>query len=173
MGIQRVQKGFTLIELMIVVAIIGILAAIAIPQYQSYVAKSQVTRVIGETSALRTAAEACLNEGRTTVVTGEPQPTECNPGLTKSTLISDNNGLPTVTLAASGSSIAATLGASASASIAGAKVTWSRNAAGSWTCAVTAGTAANGWKDSYAPTSCPVGTTAGTGGGTGTGTGGA
>ncbi|WP_143274064.1 pilin, partial [Bradyrhizobium canariense] len=67
MGIQRVQKGFTLIELMIVVAIIGILAAIAIPQYQSYVAKSQVNRVIGELSALRTAAETCLNEGRTVI----------------------------------------------------------------------------------------------------------
>ena len=53
------QKGFTLIELMIVVAIIGILAAIAIPQYQNYISKSQVSRVMSEVGSMRTAAETC------------------------------------------------------------------------------------------------------------------
>jgi len=57
---KNMQKGFTLIELMIVVAIIGILAAVAIPQYQNYVAKSQVARVMGETGSLRTAINAAI-----------------------------------------------------------------------------------------------------------------
>ena len=50
----RKQQGFTLIELMIVVAIIGILAAIALPAYQNYTARAQVTEVILAASSART-----------------------------------------------------------------------------------------------------------------------
>ncbi len=52
---KQVQKGFTLIELMIVVAIIGILAAVALPAYQDYTTRAKVSECVGMISACKTA----------------------------------------------------------------------------------------------------------------------
>ncbi|MFT4190381.1 MAG: pilin [Comamonas sp.] len=144
MNRKQVQQGFTLIELMIVVAIIGILSAIAIPQYQNYVARSQVARAQAELGALRTAIEDCLNNGQTaedacTVgFTGSSILTVAEPVLsaTAGNPVDLNTAALTTT-----TQLVGTFAGAASAALAGETITWTRTDGGSWNCTTTAATA--------------------------------
>ncbi|UZE29982.1 pilin [Pseudomonas asplenii] len=109
---MNAQKGFTLIELMIVVAIIGILAAIALPAYNSYTQKARFAEVNTMADAYKTAVAVCINDLGTK--------TNCTAG---------SNGIPAIPAAtpnfASGSVTDGTI------SLTGT------NAAGNWTTILT------------------------------------
>jgi len=163
---NHAQKGFTLIELMIVVAIIGILAAVAIPQYQDYTARTQVSRVVGEVNALKSNAESIFNNGGQIDTEDDltTDPRTIGIGWTGSNLVENGTGssnAPDYGLTITDGNLATmswnvVLGTDASAAVRGATITVSRTATGAYSCSVTPPTTSNGWKDSYAPAGCPA-----------------
>lgn len=144
-GKKKLQKGFTLIELMIVVAVIGVLAAIAMPQYQKYIAKSEVASVLATLTGAKTNVEAyAVSYG-------------AFPDGTTAGQLPTDLGIPTMPLSVS-SGVTLTPGSgsdgdivftfanvpAASSLTAGKNLTLSRTNTGEWTCQSTDITAADG-----------------------------
>lgn len=148
---KNVQKGFTLIELMIVVAIIAILAAIAIPQYQNYLIRTQVSEGMNLADGAKTAVGEFYNN------TGRWPTNNKSAGLP--TNIGSISGKYVTSVDVTSGSIQALFGGESNKNLTGKYLTLSPFDLGgsiSWNCKPTSGSTKNKTNvaDAYLPTSC-------------------
>lgn len=143
------QCGFTLIELMIIVAIIGILSALAIPMYQGYVAKSQVHRAVGELASYKSAyIERVSRNGSVT---------NSDLGYVPSGLTTGAVGIDIAILNADLTGhLRVTMGGTAHPLMSGVVITLERSPRGAWQCVVDNTAVSGSWQSAYLPENCSL-----------------
>nr|WP_297399504.1 pilin [uncultured Marinobacter sp.] len=145
---QKQSAGFTLIELMIVVTIIGILAVVAIPLYQGNILKSQVNRAIGELGAYKSRFETQIANSGTV--------TNSDLGYVPSSLTNGNLATDIAVANSDGSGhLQVTMGGEAHPGLAGVILRFERSPTGVWSCEIDK-SAASQWHSAYRPQGCTV-----------------